>query len=160
MISVSNWSEGFRQNACAAFERENKSWSDQKRLAYQLVHSAFRDPNPETRHIQLVTAIEVLIFKKDRPQPIIDALEKFIAQVEREDISPGEELEKKLIKILDSQKIESISQAGAELVAERLTGKYRKKNRKIFSFAFTICVAASPSACRETRQAKANNRRY
>ena len=116
-VSLSNWAEGFKQNVSGALERENQPWSRQKRLAYQLVHSAFRDFNLETQHILLVTAVEVLIPERDRPHPIIDALDEFIAHVRRGDISPGERLEERLIRILNLQKIESIGQATAEHVA-------------------------------------------
>jgi hypothetical protein len=52
-------------------------------LAYGLVHSALSDRNPETRYIQLVTAIEALLPERKRPDPILRALSVLEEVVER-----------------------------------------------------------------------------
>ena len=71
----------FEKNLNDARQRNGQTWERQKTLAYQLVHAALRDSNPETQHIQLVTAIELLLDEQDRPQPQLDALESFLDEV-------------------------------------------------------------------------------
>jgi hypothetical protein len=90
-----------------------------------------RDNNPETQHTQLVTATEVIIAEKDRPQPIIDALGNLLSEVENWPESQAD-VKKRLTEILQSSKEESISRAGAEQIGEMLEGKYAEKTPAAF----------------------------
>jgi Apea-like HEPN len=103
----------------------------EKRLAYQLVHLALADSNPETRHIQLVTAIEVLFKKQNRPKPILDALKVLLAEVKKWPDSQND-VKTRMAQILNSNKEESINRAGREQVAAMLTGKYTDKSAAAF----------------------------
>ena len=49
----------------------------------QSLHLALVDSNSETRHIQLVTAVETLLREQARPQPVLNALENFVEDVKR-----------------------------------------------------------------------------
>jgi hypothetical protein len=122
-VKVSDWLERLKKRISDASERNHQPWNRQKSLAYRLVVLALRDSNPETRHIQQVTAIEVLLDERDRPQPVLDALKNFLDEVERwPDSEKG--LKQRMTEILNEDKEESITRAGSEQVAAMLDGKY------------------------------------
>jgi hypothetical protein len=132
IVKLSGWLERFEKKISDARERERERqpWNKQKILAYRLVHLAMTDSNPETRHIQLVTAVEVLLDDQDRPQPQLDALKNFLDEVkgwpDSEDAE--KELKERMIEILNDDKEESINRAGSDQVARMLAGKYFKKS--------------------------------
>lgn len=129
-VRVGGWLERFEQRVKEMRDRDqNQPWSTEKILAYRLVHLAFTDPNPETRHIQLVTAIEVLLKEQKRPQPILDALNKLHAVV---DDWPESDAKKRTADILRQNKGESILRAGQEQVAAKLGGTYSDMSPEAF----------------------------
>jgi Apea-like HEPN len=130
-VKLSGWLERFEQRVKDIRERDQQPWSREKRLAYQLVHLALADSNPETRHIQLVTAIEVLFKKQNRPKPILDALKVLLAEVKKWPDSQND-VKTRMAQILNSNKEESINRAGREQVAAMLTGKYTDKSAAAF----------------------------
>ncbi|MDA4109716.1 HEPN domain-containing protein [Mycolicibacterium holsaticum] len=121
-LRLSGWLDRFQQRMSEARERDHQIWDTQKTIAYQLVHQALLDSNPETRHIQLVTAIEVLFKEQRRPQPVLDALDKLLS-----DVAEWSECDAKtsISEILRQDKKESISRTGQEYVSARLRGTYR-----------------------------------
>jgi hypothetical protein len=130
-VRVSGWLERFEQRVKEIRKRDqgHLPWSTEKILAYRLVHLAFTDPNRETRHIQLVTAIEVLLKEQDRPKPILDALDKL------RDVIDGwqeDDVKKRIAEILRQNKEESILRAGQEQVAAKLEGTYSDKSPEDF----------------------------
>jgi hypothetical protein len=117
--------------ADASSKEQDQPWSRQKWLAYQLVHSALRDRNAETRHIQLVTAIEIMIPGRQRPGPIVEALDNIMARVD--EILPGDDddaptVGERLKQILREAKNESIVRAGREYIGGLLEGEYGTKS--------------------------------
>jgi hypothetical protein len=136
-VRISGWLERFQEKIADVRQRNHQPWSREKQLAYKLVHSALRDLNPETQHIQLVTAIEVVISENDRPRWFIDALEGFIAQVgewpeSQDDVTSGESAKERLISILRENKKESIVRAASEQVSAMLTGSYANRSPGVF----------------------------
>lgn len=116
-VSISNWLETFDRRVRAARELEREPWSRQKALAYRLVHLALTDSNPETRHIQLVTAVEVLLSDQARPAPILDALDRLVAVV---DEWPDDNVKGRINDILRQNRGESVTSAGSYQVARLL----------------------------------------
>jgi hypothetical protein len=121
----------FEKNLNDARQRNGQPWGKQKSLAYQLVNAALRDSNPETQHIQLVTAIEVLLKKQNRPQPILDALKGLLAEVKRWPDSQ-EDVKIRIEQILNGSKEESINRAGSQQVTAILDGRYDDKSSGAF----------------------------
>jgi hypothetical protein len=128
------WGQGVVTRGPAQFEsslndtypRIAQEWSAEKSLAYRLVHAALRDTNPETQHIQLVTAIEVLLKQQDRPPAVLDVLNGFIDEVaERSDYEDG--VQERLVEILRDDLDESISRAACDQLSAVLTGAYHGK---------------------------------
>jgi hypothetical protein len=115
--------EQFKSNLNEARARSNQDWSPQKALAYRLVSSALGDTNPETQHIQLVTAVEVLLQQQDRPQAVLDALNGLIDEVSQR---PADEdgVRQRLLEILHDDLDESIRRAGGDQLSAVLTDTY------------------------------------
>jgi Apea-like HEPN len=133
-VSISGWIERFQDRVNLAREHDGGSWDRQKTIAYRLVHLALVDSNSETRHIQLVTAVETLLREQDRPQPVLDALENFVEDVKRwpDSEDSEKELKKRITEILKNDKEESINRAGSEQVAAMLAGEYFDKSAGAF----------------------------
>jgi len=100
----------------------------------QSLHLALVDSNSETRHIQLVTAVETLLREQARPQPVLNALENFVEDVKRwpDSEDSEKELKKRITEILKNDKEESINRAGSEQVAAMLAGEYFDKSAGAF----------------------------
>jgi hypothetical protein len=123
-VKISGWLQRFEQRIDDARAQDHQPWNRQKTIAYRLVHIALTDSNPETRHIQLVTAIEVLLEEQNRPQPILDALDEFLTEV---DDWSDSALKRRMSEILNPNKEESITRAGSEQVAAMVEGTYNEK---------------------------------
>lgn len=119
--------EQFEANLTNARALADQEWTAEKTLAHRLVSNALRDDNPETQHIQLVTAIEVLLKQQDRPPLILDALNDLIAEVERR---PAEEddFRQRLLEILRANFEESISRAASDQLSALLADDYFGKS--------------------------------
>jgi hypothetical protein len=116
----------------AAERRYNGLWSDELRLAYNLVHAALgATRNAEARHIFEVTALEALIpYREKHPElsRILDAL------IDTVDPLPGgfdEDTREVAKRCLGDDKSESVGKFGRELAA-RLTGEYGGMTPKKF----------------------------
>ena len=101
--------------------RTDQEWSAEKQLAYRLVHAALRDDNFETQHIQLVTAVEVLLKEQDRPPDVLGALNALIDEVETR-TADETGVRERLLQILRSNRDESISRAACKQLSAALTG--------------------------------------
>ncbi|WP_192176834.1 hypothetical protein [Mycobacteroides abscessus] len=134
------WLERFEQQAKNLRGRHHRLWNKQETLAYRLVHLALADSNMETRHIQLVTAIEVLFDDQDRPELELEALNSLLTVVEGwPDSECAAETKKRIGEILDDDKEESITRAGAKQVADRLDGKYLDKDPgRFFKYVYAL----------------------
>lgn len=128
-ISVAGWLTRFQERVRAA-EHTYAPWGNRTQLAYRLVHSALRDPNPETRHVQLVTAAETLVDERSKPDDVMRALRALRRHVEDWAESPphdaiNEGTLKSLKQILREDERESITQAGAQQAEATLSAFYR-----------------------------------
>ncbi|OBF98886.1 hypothetical protein [Mycolicibacter sinensis] len=128
-ISLSGWLARFQERVQVA-ERTYAPWGNSRQLAYRLIHSALRDPNPETRHVQLVTAAETLVDERPKPADVVVALRALMSHVEDWAESPPDEAInegtlKCLKDILREDERESITQAGAQQAEAVLTAVYR-----------------------------------
>ncbi|MFD6196528.1 hypothetical protein ACFWE3_07450 [Mycobacteriaceae bacterium NPDC060252] len=136
-LSLSGWLTRFEQRV-EFLGRAYVPWGQDKKLAYRLVHSALRDSNPETRHIQMVTAAEVLVEERQRAEAVIQALSMLEAHVDSLAGSPAdgepltEETLERLRQILRDNKRESITQAGAQQAKILLTTTYSGKSPDAF----------------------------
>lgn len=128
---VHRGAEQFESNVTDALARSNQPWSPEKTLAYRLVTYALRDDNPETQHIQLATAIEVLLQQQDRPQSVLDALNRLIDDVQQR---PADQhgVQKRLLEILRGEREESILRAACDQLSALLTDTYDGKAVDIF----------------------------
>ncbi len=107
------------------FITDNVSAEEVETMAYRLVRLALNDSNPETKHIQLVTAIEVVLKHQDRPKNILAALDKLLAEV---DTWSDPAVKKRMKEILrENKKEESITRAGSEQVTAMLDDTYNEK---------------------------------
>jgi Apea-like HEPN len=129
--NISDWLERFEKKISDAREREKNPWNRQKAIAYRLVHLALADSNSETRHIQLVTAIEMLLKKQNRPKPILDALKILLTEAKKWPDSQND-VKTRIAQILNGNKEESIRRAGSEQVAAILGGTYADKSAETF----------------------------
>jgi hypothetical protein len=133
-LKLSGWVDRLRQRIDDV--QDDQPWDRQKSLAYRLVYLALTDSNPETQNIQLVTAIEVLLKDQDQPQPILDALDRFLDEVDK---WPESEFKGRMSDILKDDKDESITRAGSEQVAALLEGEYgRKSPGKFFKHVYNM----------------------
>ncbi|RIT97468.1 hypothetical protein [Mycobacteroides abscessus] len=139
-VMLSGWLERFEQRTKDIREQHHRPWNKQESLAYRLVHLALGDSNPETRHIQLVTAIEVLFDDQNRPKLELEALDNLLAMVEGwSDSRCAAETKKRIIDILNADREESITQAGADQVTARLDGKYFDKDPdRFFKYVYDL----------------------
>ena len=114
-----------------ALQRHTGDWSDELKLAYELVHASMADDNPEARFILLVTAIEALIPYRERIPPVVAVLDLLIAHANQQTGINKETLEA-VLRLLESDKFESVRSYGLKL-ADRLSGEYDgKAPRKYF----------------------------
>ncbi|GBG36770.1 HEPN domain-containing protein [Mycobacterium montefiorense] len=127
--AVARGDEQFVANLNNARERSGQNWSPEKALAHRVVASALRDTNPETQHIQLTTAVEVLLQQQDRPQDVFDVLSQFINDVEQGDEG---DIKKRLLDILREDLEESISRAACDQLLAVLTDTYDGKTVDTF----------------------------
>jgi hypothetical protein len=112
----------------AAQGRYSGDWTDELRLAYQLVHSSLYDTNPETKYILLVTAIEALIpyREKDKEQSrLLDALKPLVDGIPDFNDRTRENVK----KAIEDDKLETIRHFVSELI-EGLPGEYGGKSPK------------------------------
>jgi Apea-like HEPN len=133
------WGQGVVTRGLDQFEsslndtraRINQDWSAEKSLAYRLVHAALRDTNPETQHIQLVTAVEVLLEQQDRPEAVMNALNGVIDEVAGR---PADEdgVRTRLLEILRDNLDESISRAASDQLSAVLADTYDGKAVDVF----------------------------
>lgn len=100
----------------AARERTYAPWDERQKLAYALVHSALFDAEPETRYIQLVTAIEALLPGTKRPPDVLGVLENLKETVRNMD-DIGDETRSRIIQILGDKR-ESIARRGEAFVSK------------------------------------------
>jgi hypothetical protein len=133
------WAEGVVRRGLEQFESHLgnarasavQSWSAEKTLAHRLVSNALRDDNPETQHIQLVTAIEVLLRERDRPPAVLQALNGLIDELEKQ---PAEvdAAQTRVLEILRGTREESISRAACDQISAVLADKYFNKSAEAF----------------------------
>jgi hypothetical protein len=116
----------FERSLTESPAQTDQEWSAEKSLAYRLVHNALRDDNQETQHIQLVTAIEVLLKQQDRPPAIMTALNGLIDEVESR-AADEEGVQKRLLEILRDDLDESISRTACDQLSAVLTDTYGGK---------------------------------
>jgi hypothetical protein len=105
-------------------------WTDELRLAYDLVHGSLSLPNPVAKYVLVVTAIEALIPYQERSEELSELLESLkpvVAQASNYD----EDTRASVKKLLDSAKMHSVRQHAIKLVG-RLTGGYDGKPPKKF----------------------------
>lgn len=121
-INISGRLDRLAHTTNAVRQQDHYPWDRRKALSYRLVHLALADSNLETKHIQLVTAIEVLLEQRNRPQDILDAIDKLIAEVAA-DWSDGD-VKRRMADILHQSKEESITRIGSTYVASTLKGTY------------------------------------
>jgi hypothetical protein len=112
---------------------EHVPFDAQQTLAYALVHKALSDANPETRYIQLVTAIEALLPERKRPKEILHALSdlKSVAK----DLDWPDDVTTRILQILKKNNEESVHQIAMDLVSQ-LNGTYDGLDPKGF---FELC---------------------
>jgi hypothetical protein len=135
-VKISGWLGQFEKKINDAREGNRQSWNRQKALSYRLVHLALVDSNAETQHIQLVTALELLLKEHDRPQPILDALDDFIGEIDKWSDS---DLKRRMTDILKDGKAESITRAGSEQVAMLLDGEYFERDAgRFFKYVYNM----------------------
>jgi Apea-like HEPN len=103
--------------------RNQDPWGDELKLAYKLFHASLADPNPETRYILAVTAIEALIPHRERIPEVVSVLDRLRAYVNEQADEIGRELAGVVKQLLHSDKYESVRSFGLRL-ADRLTGNY------------------------------------
>lgn len=136
--SVSTGIKNFVDNLNVTRAKRYSPWSDQQKLGFKLVHSALFDSNPETRYIQLVTAIEALLpDQQEVPTEIAGAIDKLIVVVD--DWPDAEKSVRDRIKqLLCLDKQESIGRKGAQL-SRRLESEYGDASaQKYFSELYGI----------------------
>lgn len=133
------WAEGvvrrgleqFEANLTNARAQADPRWTAEKTMAHRLVSNALRDDNPETQHIQLVTAIEVLLKAQDRPPAVLAALNGLTREFEQR---PAEDntVRTRLLEILRGTREESISRAACDQLSAVLTDEYYGKSVEMF----------------------------
>ena len=115
-----------------AHESTYAPFDARQELAYALVHQALFDPNPETRYIQLVTAIEALLPEAACPRLIQDALDELV-KVAKE--WPESETKTRVLQILDGDRRESVRQMAMGSVS-KLSSTYDDLQPKSY---FDLC---------------------
>jgi hypothetical protein len=133
------WAEGVVRRGLEQFEADltnarahaDQDWTAEKTLAHRLVSNALRDDNPETQHIQLVTAIEVLLREQHRPPAVLRALNGLIDELEQR---PAEDdaVRTRLLEILRGAREESISRAACDQLSALLADEYFEKSAEAF----------------------------
>ncbi len=141
-VTQSGWLQRFEQRIKDARRQEPASWNRQKAMAYRLLNLALIDANPETRHIQLVTAIEVLLEQQDHPKNILGALNTLLAEVAKWPDSTTKDRIKQILN--QSKKEESINRSGQEQIAKKIDDTYSEKSPGDF-FKYVYDVRTSMS---------------
>jgi hypothetical protein len=110
--------------------RPYRAWSSREQLSYKLMHSSLSDKNPDTRFIQLVTAVETLLPGALRPEAELDAIATLASKLEATpNIEP--EVKQSVKDLLDNGRRKSISREAGDLLAV-LSGTYNDKSAKSF----------------------------
>ena len=128
---VRRGAEQFESNLNDTRARSDRDWSPEKTLGYRLVTNALRDTNPETQHIQWVTAIEVLLQQQDRPKAVLEALNGLIDEVEQRP-ADADGVRQRLLEILREDREESISRAACDQLSALLSDTYGGKTVDAF----------------------------
>ena len=116
----------------SAEERYNGYWTNELRLAYELVHAALADTNPESRCILTVTGIETLIPYREK-QPDLSRLLDELISVVSDMTDYAEDTRDAVMSALEYDKVESIGKYG-RVLAGRLAGTYAgAKPKKFFA---------------------------
>lgn len=125
-----------REGILPALSRQNGVWGSELKLAYDLVHAAFSNGNPEAKFILMVTAVEALIPHRQRnDSEVLSLLDSLIAQVEG-CASCDDHVRDVVVKLLTSDKNDSVRSFGLKL-ADRLPGQYANlAPRKYFDNAY------------------------
>ncbi len=136
-VHVSLSREQTHERVEQALQRHAGIWNDELKLAYQLVHSSLANQNHEARFILAVTAIEALIPYRQRVPEVVAVLDHLIAHIND---MPGSEVNGEvrdiILKLLESDKFESIRQFGLRL-SDRLTRDYGGMSpRRYFDFVY------------------------
>ena len=111
----------------------------QQLLAYELVHAAYFEDNPETAFILLVTAIEALLPPRDEhPRNIAEVIDVLKQRLnEMPDLDLG--LREDVSEALEDDKFDPIGRRGRQLVGclgkERFAGK---KPRDYFHYCYKV----------------------
>lgn len=136
--SVGTGMEGLIGTLQSVREGHHGPWTDEQKLAYELLHASLFDSNPETRYIQLVTAVEALLPNGRKvPFDIANALDELVTVIaNRTDIEKS--VRDRVAVLLRQGKKESISRLGAQL-AGTLSGDYgNQAPQKYFREAYGI----------------------
>jgi hypothetical protein len=134
-----------------ATERYNGLWSDQLRLAYELIHAALAEINPESRCILTVTAIEALIPYREK-HPILSQILDFLIDIVDELSEFDADTRDATKQLLRYDKMKSIGKFGREL-ASRLPGLYAGlPPKKYFAEQYGIRSSLTHGNIRDNRK--------
>ncbi|MBF6082008.1 hypothetical protein IU485_11625 [Nocardia cyriacigeorgica] len=112
-----------------------KAVTEGQELALTLIHSARFDPNPETRFVVLVTAIEAMVEQRAVPSDAAALIDKFITEVQDSDLEAP--VRDALVRHMGNGKRESVGAAARRLVDSSLDGReYNGMTPRKF---FTTC---------------------
>lgn len=108
----------------------NYNITSQHLLAYRLVHAAYFEDNPEATFILLVTAIEVLLPRREEaPRDFADLIDVLKQKLD-ETTDIDDDLRQDVAEVLEDDKFDSIGRRGRQLVsclgAEQFSGKKPK----------------------------------
>lgn len=84
-------------------------------VAFALYGQSFAAPDPDSRFLLLMTAIEVLIDQKERPSDVLDHVNDMVRLTEASGITENEK--RSILGSLSWLRTESIGQAGRRLAA-------------------------------------------
>jgi hypothetical protein len=120
-VAVERPSSELLSTLCAV-EEAAATMTPRETLALTLVHASRFDPNPETKYISLVTAVEALLKPAKRSAGVRAALEMFQRQAEELDLS--EEERKTIIQHIGNGKKEWITETGSKLASALKNREY------------------------------------
>jgi hypothetical protein len=95
----------------------------QQELAYNLLHAAFFESNPETKNVTLVTAVEAIIRQEVRDDQITTALDELI-MITKSNPEICKKSRDTITNALGNVKRQSISEAGQALASSLLNNHY------------------------------------
>lgn len=135
-VVVSIQESEVRDGVQPALLRQSGVWGQELNLAYDLVHAAFANGNPEAKFILMVTAVEALIPYRQRNDPeVVLLLDSLISRVEGCAIFDVH-VRDVVIRLLASDRNDSVRSFGLKLT-ERLTGQYANLTpHKYFDHAY------------------------